>query len=73
MKSFKNSTEEEAKARFQEEFIFTTEGNKLRVYSDLKTTSVQVTLYVPTKEYNYISARLFNGEFIAKEFRGKLI
>lgn len=66
VKSFKNSSEEEAKARFREEFIFTTEGNKLRLYSDMKTTSVQVTLYVPTKEYNYISARLFNGEFLAK-------
>jgi DUF4097 and DUF4098 domain-containing protein YvlB len=66
VKSFKNSTEEEAKARFAEEFIFTTEGNKLRVYSDMKTTSVQVMLFVPKKAYNHISARLFNGEFIAK-------
>lgn len=66
VKSFRNSTEEEAKARFAEEFIFTTEGNKLRVYSDMKTTSVQVMLYVPKKAYNHVSARLFNGEFIAK-------
>ncbi|MFJ8066052.1 DUF4097 family beta strand repeat-containing protein [Psychrobacillus sp. NPDC096426] len=66
VKSFKNSTEDEAKARFAEEFIFTTEGNKLRVYSDMKTTSVQVMLFVPKKAYNYISARLFNGEFSAK-------
>lgn len=66
VKTFRNSTEVEAKARFHEEFIFSTEGNKLRVYSDMKTTSVQVTLYVPNKEYNYISARLFNGEFSAK-------
>ncbi|SES18327.1 DUF4097 family beta strand repeat-containing protein [Psychrobacillus sp. OK032] len=66
VKSFKNSTEEEAKARFAEEFIFTTEGSKLRVYSDMKTTSVQVMLYVPKKAYNHISGRLFNGEFAAK-------
>lgn len=66
VKSFRNSTEEEAKARFAEEFIFTTEGNKLRVYSDMKTTSVQVALYVPKQTYNHISARLFNGEFSAK-------
>ncbi|WP_144512977.1 DUF4097 family beta strand repeat-containing protein [Bacillus sp. FJAT-22090] len=65
VKSFKNSTEEEAKARFANEFIFTTEGNKLRVYSDMKTTSVQVVLHVPKKTYNHISARLFNGEFTA--------
>lgn len=66
VKSFKNSTEEEAKARFAEEFIFTTEGNKLRVYSYMKTTSVQVALFVPKQTYNHISARLFNGEFSAK-------
>ena len=65
-KSFKNSTEEEARKRFQEEFIFTTEGNKLRVYSDMKTISVQVALFVPEKEYNHISARLFNGDFVAQ-------
>ena len=66
VKSFKNSSEEEAKARFANEFIFTTEGNKLRVYSDMKTVSVQVALYVPKKAYNHITARLFNGEFLAK-------
>lgn len=66
VKSFKNSTEEEARARFANEFIFTTEGNKLRIFSDMKTTSVQVALYIPKKAYNHISARLFNGEFIAK-------
>lgn len=66
VKSFKNSTEEEARKRFQEEFIFTTEGNKLRVYSDMKTISVQVALFVPEKEYNHISARLFNGDFVAQ-------
>lgn len=66
VKSFKNSTEDEARKRFQEEFIFTTEGNKLRVYSDMKTISVQVALFVPEKEYNHISARLFNGDFVAQ-------
>lgn len=66
VKSFKNSTEEEARKRFQDEFIFTTEGNKLRVYSDMKTISVQVALFVPEKEYNHISARLFNGDFVAQ-------
>ncbi len=71
VKSFKNSTEEEARTRFQNEFIFTTEGNKLRVYSDMKTVAVQVALYIPEKEYNHISARLFNGDFIAKNLESK--
>ncbi|TQR19979.1 DUF4097 family beta strand repeat-containing protein [Psychrobacillus vulpis] len=66
VKSYKNSSEEEAKDRFHNEFIFNTEGNKLRIYSDMKTTSVQVALYVPKKAYHHISARLFNGDFIAK-------
>lgn len=69
VKSFKNSTEEEAKARFANEFIFTTEGNKLRIYSEMKTTSVQVVLNVPQQTYNHISARLFNGEFSAKNIK----
>ena len=71
VKSFKNSTEEEAKERFHNEFIFTTEGNKLRVYSDMKTVSVQVALFVPEKEYNHISARLFNGDFVAQTIEAK--
>ncbi|WP_313893007.1 DUF4097 family beta strand repeat-containing protein [Psychrobacillus sp.] len=73
VKSFKNSTEEEARTRFQREFFLETEGNKLRVYSDMKTTSVQVELYVPKKAYNQISARLFNGDFIAKQIEANSI
>ena len=67
VKSYKNSSIEEAKNRFQNEFLFKVEGNKLRVYSDMKTTSVQVALYVPQKAYNDITARLFNGNFSAKD------
>lgn len=73
VKSYKNSTEEEAKTHFNSEFVFTTEGNKLRMYSDLKTTSVQVVLYVPKKAYNQISVRLFNGDFIAKQLEANSI
>lgn len=67
VKSYKNSTEEEAKNRFHKDFIFSTDENKLRLYSDMKTASVQVTLYVPIKTYNQIYVRLFNGDFIAKK------
>ena len=65
-KCYRGSNEEELKARFAEEFIFTTEANKLRVYSDMKTIATHVVLYLPKKSYNYISARLFNGDFTAK-------
>ena len=65
-KCYRGSNEEEVKARFTEEFIFTTEANKLRVYSDMKTIATHVVLYVPKKSYNHISARLFNGDFTAK-------
>ena len=73
VKSYKNSTEEEARARFTNEFILTTEGNKLRVFSEMKTTSLKVDLYVPKKQYNYISARLFNGDFIARNLEANSI
>ncbi|MFF2755299.1 DUF4097 family beta strand repeat-containing protein [Psychrobacillus sp. NPDC058041] len=66
VKSYKNTSQEEAKNRFHSDFLFKTEGNKLRIYSDMKTTSVQVALYVPKKVYNDVSARLFNGDFSAK-------
>ncbi len=65
-KCYRGSNEEEVKARFAEEFIFTTEANKLRIFSDMKTIATHVVLYVPKKSYNHISARLFNGDFIAK-------
>ncbi len=65
-KCYRGANETEAKARFHEEFIFTTEANKLRVYSDMKTISAHVVLFVPKKSYNHISARLFNGDFTAK-------
>ncbi|MFB5088677.1 DUF4097 family beta strand repeat-containing protein [Psychrobacillus sp. PGGUH221] len=73
VKSYKNSSEEEAKNRFQNDFLFKTEGNKLRIYSDMKTTSVQISLFVPKKTYNDISARLFNGEFSAKSLEVKTL
>ncbi|WP_391203412.1 DUF4097 family beta strand repeat-containing protein [Psychrobacillus sp. L4] len=71
VKSYKNSSEEEAKNRFHRDFLFKAEGNKLRIYSDMKTTSVQVALYVPQRAYNDISARLFNGDFRANHIEAK--
>lgn len=73
IKSYKNTTEEEAKNRFFKEFVFRVEGNKLRVYSDMKTTSVQVALFIPQKAYADITARLFNGDFHAKNLEAKSI
>lgn len=73
VKSYKNSSEEEAKMRFQKEFLMETEGNKLRLYSEMKTTSVHVVLYVPKKMYSQVSVRLFNGDFTAKHLEANSI
>lgn len=63
---FRSQSLEIAKDEFIEKFIFVIDQNKLRILSDLKTTQVNVVLYVPQKVYSTISTRLFNGGFTGK-------
>ncbi len=63
---YRSQSEEVAKAEFLDKFIFVIDEQKLRILSDLKTTQVNVVLYVPKQVYTSISTRLFNGGFIGK-------
>lgn len=63
VKSFNSESEEVAKESFLEKVLFVTDGNKLRLSSDMKMTKVDVDLYVPKKQYAKLSARLINGPF----------
>jgi DUF4097 and DUF4098 domain-containing protein YvlB len=65
---YRSQSAEAAKAEFLEKFIFVIDEQKLRIISDLKTTHVNVVLYIPKQIYTSISARLFNGSFIGKNF-----
>ena len=66
VKVYRAPSEEEGKKEFLEKFVFVVDQQRLRMISDLKTTSVNVVLYVPKQMYNSISVRLFNGSFIGK-------
>jgi len=66
VKVYRAATEEEAKKEFLEKFVFVVDQQRLRMISDLKTTSVNVVLYVPKQSYDSLSIRLFNGAFISK-------
>lgn len=66
VKAFNQDSEEQAKEEFMEKVLFVTDGEKLRVASDMKMTQVNIDLYVPEKSYNKISARLLNGAFKLK-------
>ncbi|MFX3673836.1 MAG: DUF4097 family beta strand repeat-containing protein [Paenisporosarcina sp.] len=63
---YRSQSIEVAKAEFLEKFIFVIDQNKLRILSDMKTTHVNVVLYVPKQTYSSISTRLFNGGFTGK-------
>jgi len=66
VKVYRSPTEEEAKKEFLDKFVFVVDHQRLRMISDLKTTSVNVVLYVPKQVYDSISIRLFNGAFAGK-------
>lgn len=63
VKSFNSESEETAKETFLEKVLFVTDGNKLRLSSDMKMTKVDVDLYIPKKQYAKLSVRLINGAF----------
>ncbi|EPD50633.1 hypothetical protein HMPREF1210_02603 [Paenisporosarcina sp. HGH0030] len=66
VKVYRAPNEEDGKKDFFEKFVFVVDQQRLRIISDMKTTSVNVVLYVPKQMYDSISVRLFNGAFISK-------
>ena len=66
VKAYRSESEEQAKSEFLDKFVFIADQEKLRIISDLKTTQVNIVLYVPNKQYEQITARLFNGGFTLK-------
>ncbi|WP_088006479.1 DUF4097 family beta strand repeat-containing protein [Indiicoccus explosivorum] len=73
VKAYRAESEAQAKQDFFEKFVFVADGRKVRIISDLKTTQVNLVLYVPEKDYELLTARLFNGGFTMKRLNvGKL-
>ncbi|MDX1807555.1 MAG: DUF4097 family beta strand repeat-containing protein [Paenisporosarcina sp.] len=66
VKVYRSSSEEEGKKEFHDKFVFVVDQQKLRIISDLKTTSVNIVLYIPKAKYDSLSIRLFNGAFVGK-------
>ena len=66
VKVYRTGQEEDTEKEFLKKFVFVVDQQRLRIISDLKTTSVNVVLYVPKQQYDSISVRLFNGAFIGK-------
>lgn len=63
VKSYFSQSEETSKQEFLDKFIFVVDDNKLRILSDSKKTQVNISLYVPEKQYAALSSNLFNGAF----------
>ncbi|MGO1060566.1 DUF4097 family beta strand repeat-containing protein [Planococcus sp. FY231025] len=73
VKAFRSESEMQAKEDFLDKFVFIADDQKLRIISDMKTTQVNVVLYVPEKSYEHITARLFNGGFALKRIDADVI
>lgn len=73
IKAYRAENEIQAKRDFQDKFIFIADDNKLRIISELKTTQVNVILYVPEKQFETITVRLFNGGFTMKRIDASLL
>ncbi|HSJ38758.1 MAG TPA: DUF4097 family beta strand repeat-containing protein [Planococcus sp. (in: firmicutes)] len=73
VKAYRAESEEQAKRDFQDKFIFIADDNKLRIISELKTTQVNVVLYVPAKQFDQVTVRLFNGGFVMKRIDASLL
>lgn len=73
VKAFRSESEMQAKEDFLDKFVFIADDQKLRIISDMKTTQVNVVLYVPEKTYEHITARLFNGGFALKRIDADVI
>ncbi|MBK3494863.1 DUF4097 family beta strand repeat protein [Viridibacillus sp. YIM B01967] len=48
---------------FLDKFIITNDNGKLRIISNLKSVRVDIVLFVPKRQYEVITASLFNGSF----------
>lgn len=73
VKAYRSESPAQAKVDFLDKFVFIADDRKLRIISDLKTTQVNVVLYVPEVSYEHITARLFNGGFTMKRIDAALI
>ncbi len=73
VKAFRAESPEQAKQDFLDKFVFIADGQKLRVISDMKTTQVNIVLYVPAASYEQVVVRLFNGGFTMKRIDSALI
>lgn len=73
VKAYRSESEEQAKRDFLDKFVFIADDQKLRIISDLKTTQVNIVLYVPAADYQEIIVRLFNGGFSMKRIDASLI
>ncbi|WP_404337132.1 DUF4097 family beta strand repeat-containing protein [Planococcus rifietoensis] len=73
VKAFRAESPEQAKQDFLEKFVFIADDRKLRIISDLKTTQVNIVLYVPAAAFEQIVVRLFNGGFTMKRLDSALI
>lgn len=73
VKAFRAESETQAREDFLDKFVFIADNQKLRIISDMKTTQVNIVLYVPAKTYDHITARLFNGGFTMKRIDAALV
>lgn len=71
VKSYRAMTEEELRQKLHTDFVFKEEDGRLRVFSDMKTIMVHMTLHVPKAHYDQLTVRLFNGDFTAGSFDAK--
>ncbi|WNS81348.1 DUF4097 domain-containing protein [Domibacillus sp. DTU_2020_1001157_1_SI_ALB_TIR_016] len=63
VKVFGVSTEEEAKQSFLKNSIFYAREDKLSLSVGLKLMKTDITLFIPSKELDDVSVKLFNGAF----------
>lgn len=67
VKAYNHESEEEAKKDFLERIMMVTDGEKLRVSSDMRMFQVNLDLYVPRQLYKKLVVRLTNGSFKMKD------
>lgn len=73
VKSYRGMAEEELRQKLHSDFVFKEEDGRLRIFSDMKTIAVHMTLKVPKEHYEQLTVRLFNGDFTAGSFDAKHI
>ncbi|MER2088938.1 MAG: DUF4097 family beta strand repeat-containing protein [Sporosarcina sp.] len=73
VKTFNSESVEKAKSDFLDKLLFVDDEGKLRISSDMKMVQVNVELFIPTKDYARISARLLNGSFKMKGAAAEIV